>query len=208
MPVLRVRGLVKCDCTWLLPPCSGQGEKRTFRDAERQLITKQHGVILRRLTSSAALCGPHKAVPRHVSRLVSSLSKTVRSEERHDTDEAAPVYSSLQLVAVPNLLHPRTSIRTHSRTHTCVNACAFVQGVRCCPIASKIGIHRLLFVTPSNPEFHGNPSRDCRTSHKHGETECIPPPPPAFRCMETFDRKAGFMWDLDDDGITFVRNVH
>jgi hypothetical protein len=92
------------------------------------------------LASSAALCGPHGALPRNVSRLVSSLSKTVRSEERHYTDEAAPAYSSLRLVAVPNLLHPCTTIRTKSvHTHMC--ACAFVQGVRCCPSVSKIGIY-------------------------------------------------------------------
>lgn len=85
------------------------------------------------LTSSAALCGPHEAVPRKVSRLVSSLSKTVRSEERHDTDEAATVYSSLRLVAVPNLLHPCTSIRIKS-VHTQPHACVRLRGR--CPVLS------------------------------------------------------------------------
>ena len=135
--VLVLRGLVKCD-GFLLPPRSGLVEKTTFRDTERQIITKQHGVTLRRLlTSSAALCGPHKAEPRYVLRLVSSFSKTLRSEERHDTDEAAPVYSSLRLAAVPNLLRPCTSIHTktvRARAHTHTHACVRLRAR--CPVLS------------------------------------------------------------------------
>jgi hypothetical protein len=90
----------------------------------------------------------------------------------------------------------------HTNTH--MRACAFVQGDRCCPIVSKTGLYRLLFVKPSNPEFHENPSRDCRTSDKHGETnECI-----LYGNVQSEDWIHVGRSNLEDDGITFVRNVH
>lgn len=130
----------------------------------------------------------------------------MRSEEEHDTDEAAPVYSSLRLVAVPNLLHPCKSIRTksvHKHTHICVRApsCKVSGVVRLYPKLEYIDyfsyhpqILNFMKIRPAIVELRTNTAKLTSAFF-----------PPTFRCMETFGRKAGFMWDVPTLKMTALR---